>query len=278
MSAGIAAPLLPLLLLAAGPAPGAASSAGELAPRSPLASNAQPPANSAEELAGAPGADALLARVDAAANRGRDATLTLTLKSTDARGETVERELKVWQKGEDRRMLKVLAPARLRGVGLLTPRSGELLLYLPAFGRVRQVVGPDRDDRFLGTDFSFDDLTRTRFAADYRAALEREEEQDRVLRLTPMQPGQAKHAALLLWVRRADDLYRRVDFLDAAGQVTRRITLDDFRAAGPRTIAHRIVVEDLAGKRQSEALITSARFDQGLEDDLFSRRYLERAP
>jgi len=217
----------------------------------------------------------VLQRVDSVAEQGGDTTLVLDVTVRDGRGGEASRVLKIWQKGADRRLVKFLEPARLAGVGLLVPDGDTLYVYLPAYGRTRRVVGSGRGDAFMGTDFSMDDLARIQFGDDYTAELVGEDAEHWQLRLTPIKPQDHAHDHLTMWVRRADDLFDRVDFHDD-GVVTRRISFDDFHSDGARPIAHRILVEDLETGRSTLADVRQIEFDTGLEDDLFTTRYLMR--
>ena len=222
-----------------------------------------------------PGA-AVLARVDAIADRADDATIVMDVTVHDGRGGEASRVLKVWQKGDDRRLIKFLEPARLAGVGLLSDETDTLFLYLPAYGRTRRVVGSGRGDAFMGTEFSMDDLARTRFGDDYTAALRSEDDAGWEIRLDPIQPEDHSHHHVLMHVRKADDLFDRVEFVDAGGQITRRIVLGDVRPEGPHAVAHTITVEDTSSGRSTDAVLRQVVFDSGLSDDLFTTRYLMR--
>lgn len=217
----------------------------------------------------------VLARVDAVADQGQDTTITMDVTVHDGRGGEASRVLRVWQKGSQKRLVKFLEPARLAGVGLLVPEVDSLYLYLPAYGRTRRVVGSGRGDAFMGTDFSMDDLARITFADEYTATLLSEDADHWQLRLDPIKPADHAHDHVLMWVRRGDDLFDRVDFVKG-GEVTRRVQLDDVHADGSRPVAHRIVVEDLRSGRSTVAVVREIQFDTGLEDDLFTTRYLMR--
>ena len=89
---------------------------------------------------------------------------TITLEITK-NGQTLTRSLKSWSTN-DRSLVKFLAPADVKGSGLLTVKvSGvnETKLYLPALGRTRRLAtgggdSSDCDGAFFGSDFSYCDL------------------------------------------------------------------------------------------------------------------------
>lgn len=219
---------------------------------------------------------AALARIDAAANRGQDAHLVMDVQVVDRAGTTSARTLEVWQKGETMRLARFTAPARLAGTGLLVPDGDTVYLYLPAYGRPRRVVGSQRGDAFMGTDFSLEDLSRLSWAREFTAVVEADEGDLVRLRLTPKDAGAHRDAGVRLWMREADDLVAKVEYLDAAGAVKRRLVLDDFRVDDGRVLAHKLSVDDLPNQKRTVAIVTQVDLDSGLSDQVFSLTALSR--
>lgn len=228
-------------------------------------------------LAG-PDPAALLLRADAASNRAKDATITLTVSVSERGSDPLERTMRVWQLGAERRMVKFLEPARLRGTGILVPERGQTYLYLPAYQRVRRIVGKEGGQSFMGTGFAINDLARVRFSGDYTATIASEDAALWHLQLTPVRPEEHRHASLKIDIRKADDLVSRVTSLDAAGTVLRTIDMTDFKAAGAYTIAHRIEIDEADTGKKTVAVVKEAAFDSGLDAAFFSERELRRAP
>lgn len=218
--------------------------------------------------------DAWLAQVDAANNQGVDAHLVLELAVTDAKGQTVQRGLEVWQKGDEMRLVTLTHPPRLAGVSLLIPDGETIYLHTPAFGSTKRVTGDRRSDAFLGTDFSIEELGRLSWSSEYDAVVEADEGDQVRLLLTPEDPSDT--GTVRMWVREVDHLPARIDTLDASGQATRRLTLTDVADADGRPLAHTLLVQDLVAGTQTQARVTSAAFDEGLDDAVFSLSALSR--
>ena len=76
--------------------------------------------------------------------------------------------------GRTRTLVVFLAPEDERGTRLLTienpDRTDDHFLYLPFLGRVKRIYGGRRQEPFLGTDFTFEDMERLH-ASDFETTL-----------------------------------------------------------------------------------------------------------
>jgi len=225
-----------------------------------------------------PTADSILAKVDVATNRARDASMTLSVQVQRKDDPSISRTMRVWQKGSEQRMVKFLEPARLRGTGILVPKNGTTYLYLPAYQRIRRVVGRDGGGSWMGTGFSIADLSRVSFATDYRPSLLSQTTDFWTLKLTPFEPEKHRHTALIIDVRRSDHLVANIRTLDTNNALLREISATDFRKVDGYMIAHQIQVWEATAKRRTLAKITRIRFDQGLGTEIFTQRELKRVP
>jgi hypothetical protein len=83
---------------------------------------------------------------------------------TDSRGRTRIRSMVMWSSfGEQtERSLTVFDdPANVRGTAFLSVRVDAIRtqkLYLPAVGRIQTITSAQRGDRFMGSDFTYEDL------------------------------------------------------------------------------------------------------------------------
>ena len=144
-----------------------------------------------------PAGDAWLVKIDRTA-RVIDAHLVMDLTVTDARGRQKPRTIEIWQKGDDRRLVQMIAPPRLAGIGLLASPGDSLHVYLPEYPPARRVVGSKRADAFMGTDFAIEDLSRMTFSDDYTASVAEQTGKETHLVLTSKKDE--SEPALHLWV------------------------------------------------------------------------------
>jgi outer membrane lipoprotein-sorting protein len=221
--------------------------------------------------------DEILAQVDAIAQKASDFQAKVVLSTVETNGKETTRKLQVWQKGGERRMVKITAPARLRGVGLLSLDGDKLWLYLPAFSKkVRRIAGRKRSDAFFGSNFTQDDISRTAYRPRYAAKVQKEDGENWTLALTPKKPGEELYKRVELVVRKSDRFVTEMHFYEDGDKPARTVVASDVREHDGMPMAHTVVAKDLATGSVSTATISSVKVNTGLKDDFFSKRRLQR--
>jgi outer membrane lipoprotein-sorting protein len=216
--------------------------------------------------------DQWLARIDQAA-KVKDAHLILDVRVTDSRGRTHPRTIEIWQKGDDKRLVRMISPARLAGIGLLVTPGDTTHLFLPQYPPAKRIVGSKKADAFMGTDFAIEDLSRMTYGQSYTATLGGEHNglTQLILKSSVDRDERNKH----LWVDQ-HAIIHRVEHLDDSGAPTRTLDMSDVREVGPLKIPHHIRVTDLKRNRVTEASIIQIDVDSGIQDAIFSVTQLER--
>lgn len=244
----------------------------------------------------ADGARALLDRVrtlNQTTRKWTDRVQRMQLTIVGRRGDEARRELEVMSKryGDDasRSIMFFHAPPAVRGIGFLqwiTPHEPDRQwLYLPALKRVRQISGGARSESFVGTDFSYEDLSIMADVLDWgddRAAVRLIGEDtvdghpSDVIELRPTPAAEVSYGVIRLWIGRDDQIVHKYEFADATGQVLKTLTLADVRQVGAIPTAYRYEMHNERGGSRTTVELTALQYDTGLDDDVFTQRRLEK--
>ena len=210
----------------------------------------------------------------------------------DKRGGTREREIDVFDRrepgDEQKTILFFLTPAEVKGTGFLAfthqGRAGDQWLYLPELQRTRQITARTRNESFMGTDLSYHDLDIIQEMVSWT-----EEDARSNLRGTEPIDGTACHAIdlqpqrddivykkIVVWLGTEDLVPRQLEFYGDDAEPQKRLKQSDVRAVGAIPVAHRIDVATPAAGSHTVIDISDVAFNQKLDPDLFSQRYLER--
>jgi hypothetical protein len=216
----------------------------------------------------------------------------MKLTIVDKRGGERVRELEVYERrypgDESKTIVFFQAPAEVKGTGFLAfthkGRPADQWLYLPELQRVRQITARTRNESFMGTDFSYHDLDLIQemasWSEDDATSRRRDDETvdgrpTHVIELAPRRED-IGYARIVLWLGTDDLVPRRLEFYGDDTAPKKRVGQSEVRAVGPIPTAHRMRVETLATGSHTSIEVSDVQFNQGLEDDLFSQRFLER--
>jgi len=215
---------------------------------------------------------------------GEDQVVDMTMTLIRSRGHKRVRKVKLWRKDygkNDKLLMRFLEPADVRGTGFLVweHREGEddQWIYLPALKKMRRITAREKSKRFMGTDFSYEDLGSHNLD-DYNYTLLRSEEfdgQDCYVVESVPKPGKKKsYSKTVSWVRKDIFLIVRVDFYDKKGRLLKRLQASDIENIDGIWTARRLELENFQKKHKTILELDNIRYNTGLRDDVFSERNL----
>ena len=224
---------------------------------------------------------------------GRDGRVEMTMRLYDRQGRVRERSLitsslRGVAKNGNRTLVRFLSPGDIKGTGFLVwehpGAEDERFLYLPALGRVRRIAGDEKQESFVGSDLSYEDIGG-RDIAEYTWAFAQGD-------ATWQGPDGRTYAAWLLESRakdtqtkypRAVSTVLKDNFVVVAGDVFNRRNEREKQYQVRRLeridgvwTAMDIVMTNELQKTRTELVVKSAKYNVGLTEADFSRRALEQ--
>jgi hypothetical protein len=156
-----------------------------------------------------------------------------TMVLTNDRGQQRERRntivIKLQPNGIDSKFLvKFSTPADIKGTGFLqiehSDGDDDLWIYLPALRKSRRLVANNKKDSFVGSDFSYGDISLPKVDT-YRHTLQRSETVDGVqcyviesLPANDTVKANSGYSKKITWVRHDNFLETKVEYYDLAGR------------------------------------------------------------
>lgn len=206
---------------------------------------------------------------------------TLTMRMTNANGRSRERSLKVWShssNGKTKSMLLFESPADVRGTGLLSISEGSVTaqkLFLPATRRIQTISSSQKGDKFLGSDFTFEDLGEVDHD-DFEYSTLSETTTTLTVKAVAKKKGSTSYA----WAVHTVDTRRLIllssTFYDEAGKPIRELKADQFQEAKPGFWrSNSMVMKDLLKGSQTTLQWKERSFDK-ISDTYFTERFLQR--
>jgi hypothetical protein len=235
-------------------------------------------------------------RLDETQHRWTDREQAITLHVRTRYGRKPVRELTVYERkrpdGGEQTILFFERPAAARGMGFLSfsraDGPADQRLYMPALGRVRSIRGDERNDSFLGTDLTYNDVdllqdmpawTEDEAATTLAGEADMDGVATHVIDLRPRR-ADVGYGRIRIWLGKDDLISRRTHFFRSADDPldapATEILQSQVKRIGTIPVPHRVEVRRPANRSGTIMEVRRVRFDQGLGEDLFTQRALER--
>ena len=229
------------------------------------------------EDAAKPSAADILGKVDHAINDFKDAVWESKLRVRQPSGEAREYGFTTFQKVPGKRLVRFTAPGDVAGMGVLVETADTIYVYLPEFKKVRRMGTHVKNQTFMGSDFSFEDMSQTTYSSTFVPKLVGEENGNYILELTQKAGLDLEFPRMKMWVGKEHEQPTRLELMDGSGKTLKTQERLDYKKAGEHWQPGRIVVTDhRRNDHTSEIVFVTSKFNSGLADDIFSVRSLQR--
>jgi outer membrane lipoprotein-sorting protein len=222
-------------------------------------------------------AEEILSKADDALNRFTDAVWESKLIIREPGGRSREFDFTTYQKLPDKRLAKFNAPGEVKGMGVLVLSQSTLYVFLPGFQRVRRLGSHVKNQTFMGSDFSFEDVGQLRLGTTYSAQLAGADDAHHILDLS-LKPGQdTEFPRVKLWVDKKSYVMTRFEYYDKAGTKQKTQIRTDFKSYGAYSGPGKVtMIDHRRNDHTSEIVFLTTKLNSGLSDDVFTVRALSR--
>jgi len=210
---------------------------------------------------------------------GEDGKGLLTMELIDRKGNTRRRVMTMLRRnqvnaGEQKYYIYFHEPGDVRRLTFMIwkypGRDDDRWIYVPAVDLIRRIAAEDKYSSFVGSDFSYEDVSGRDVSEDTHSLLEEEMLDDReafVIESIPLTA--AAFTRRVSWIDKESFLPLKIEYYDAQDQLQRIFTAN--------------AIEDIAAgegedRHRTEVTVTSVNYDLGLRDDDFSERHMRRPP
>jgi outer membrane lipoprotein-sorting protein len=176
-------------------------------------------------------------------------------------------------------------PKEIRGVVLLSINqpgiSERQYVYTPATQRVRSVVPQERSARFIGTDFTYEDIgERVLSEYTYRTLGDNEVIDGHKcfkVEATPVDASRSQYKVVYIWVAKDVPVILFAEMYDAQGQKVRVLHATDLKREGGIWGARRTEMRTVADGTRTVLTIDSVKFNTKPDEKLFTPEGLGKA-
>jgi hypothetical protein len=218
-----------------------------------------------------------------------DSVVTASFEVFDQTGHRTQKKFTYRRLGApgNRRTLMVFTdPEEVRGVALLSitqPGSpAAQYIYTPATERVRTVAPQQRSARFLGTDFTFEDIQEPKLD-DFKYRLLGSAElidghRTYKIEASPVNAANSQYQSIYYWVAQDAPVIIAAEMHDQQGMTARIEHASEIRRVAGIWGARRVEIRTVREGTRTVLSIHEIRFNTGLDEKQFRPEALEAAP
>ncbi|MGO9640215.1 MAG: outer membrane lipoprotein-sorting protein [Candidatus Acidiferrales bacterium] len=210
-----------------------------------------------------------------------DRTLHATLDVFDKTGQSRRKKfvlLRVGTLGDSKTLVRFTDPAEIRGVTLLSINqrgvSDRQFIYIPAQQRVRTVSPRERSERFVGSDFTFEDIAEPVLDDfTYRRLADSDDMEGHKtfkIQAEPVDSTRSQYKFVYYWVAQDVRVILHEEMYDQDGHLVRTLHASGLRKVSGIWGARRVEVQTVPDGTRTVLTIDEARFNTGLSEELFT--------
>ncbi len=232
-------------------------------------------------------ADEIVRRANLAAYyAGTSGQSDVAMTITDAQGRQRTREFRILrlniQEGAEQKFYVYFRrPADVERMVYMVwkniDKDDDRWLYLPALDLVRRIAAGDKRSSFAGSHFVYEDVSGRSITEDLHELLG-EEENFYKLKHIPKDPRSVDFAYYFAWIDRESFLPVKAEYYDANAKLLRTVEAVEVQdVQGYPTVVKSKAV-DVQRKGETTLHFTNVVYDVGLDDSIFTERYLRQPP
>jgi hypothetical protein len=217
-----------------------------------------------------------------------------TMRIIDEKGgervRKIKQASKLFDNGEtEKRLIRFMEPADVKGTGLLTfdykSKADDLWLYMPALRKVRRIVSTEKAKNFLGSEFSYSDMSPPS-PDDFNFKLLGEEKIKDVLcykiEWMPKSEEVAKENGFsrrVIFIGKDNFMVRKSLYYDSEGKSLKELIVHEIKELDTKNHKFRAMNLEMINHqngRRSTLVNEKLEFNPNVDDNYFTTRYLER--
>ena len=243
-------------------------------------------------LAGTPGGAEEIMRRSALVQfySGNDMRAKVTMRLLSKEGGERVRELIMTRRnvkagGDQKYFILFRQPADVRDMTFLVwkypQRDSDRWLYIPAIKLVKRIAANDKRSSFVGSDFSYEDVSGRAAEEDNHTLLREEKYEGKELFVVKSIPKDGKSADFgykVSWIDKGNFVLWKEEYYDKRGALFKVFTADEVKSIQGFPTTVKRTMKNVQTGHWSEAAYGEVKYNLGLADGVFSERSLRNPP
>ena len=214
-------------------------------------------------------AASLLTGMDALMSAPKDKEALVKMVLKDRSGKEKVREAIMKQKGQYHKLYRYTFPEKQVGIATLSLPDDIIWLYMPAFNKAVKVTLLSKSQAFTGTDFSYEDMSGSSYSERFTPKiLSSSDDNNYQLELMP-KSMKSRYSKIIVYLNKTHLYPVRMEYFDK-NKVYFKNAKFNYKKQGKYWYAEEVVMTDLKKEHSTEIILAEIKFDQGIDDNIFT--------
>jgi hypothetical protein len=222
--------------------------------------------------------------------QGKDFKARVMMKLVSRGGQERVREMTMLRKnfgeagGDQKYFIYFFQPADVKDMTFMVykypKKDDDRWLFVPAINMVRRIAAQDKRSSFVGSDFTYEDISGRDIEDDTHALIKEEKlgaKDCYVIKSTP-KAADVDYSYKLSWIDKTTLLPLKEEYSDGKAEQYRIFSADEIKdVKGFPTITKR-TMKNLQSGHSTQVTYIKTDYNIGVEDSLFTERFLKQPP
>ncbi|MGI9531503.1 outer membrane lipoprotein-sorting protein [Lutimonas sp.] len=214
-------------------------------------------------------AASLLAGMDQLMSAPKDKEANVKMVLKDKTGKEKVREAVMMQKGQYHKLYRYTAPEKQIGIATLSLPDDIIWLYMPAFKKAVKVTLLSKSQAFTGTDFSYEDMSGSSYGERFTPRiLSSPDDKMHQLELMP-KSTKSRYSKIIVFLDKTHLYPVKMEYFDKNKDYFKNATYS-YKKQGNYWYAEEVLMTNLKKEHSTGIILTEIKFDQGIDDEVFT--------
>jgi len=219
-------------------------------------------------------------KADTISTRSR---MIITAKNGTVTERLMDQYSKKDAQGNARAVIVFQEPASVRGSRFLTMensgRDKDQWIFLPSLGKIRRIAASEGSGSFMGSDFSYDDISSTdrRTDQDNHKILRTEKlnGKDCYVIESSSKDANYQYSKMIQWIDANSYVIYRIELYDKKGSQIKLLEIPEYRETQGRLAPYQTKMTTLADGTSTSLNVVNLKYDDPIPESVFTTKFLE---
>jgi len=210
-------------------------------------------------------------------------TMTLINKRGVRRERQIETKRRTEEDGSAKSVAYFLSPADVRGTAFLVweqkDQPNDVFIYLPALKNIRRIASDQRNQSFMGSDFSYADMEREDVDDAVHRILAEEVRNGKpcwVIESIPKPESESEYSRVVTYVTQDDFIPERMELYDKKGTLYKILEVQRAAPVEDKILMLEFTMENVQRGTKTEIVLQDVKLNQEIPDSEFTHRAIQR--